>query len=34
MFKADKHKCNHGELWEPIPPPVPAITRFKRWLVG
>jgi hypothetical protein len=23
-----------GHYWEPIPPPVPVLVRFKRWLVG
>lgn len=27
------HQC-HGDYWQAIPPPVPVITKFKRWLIG
>lgn len=23
-----------GDRWEPNPPPVPILVRFKRWLIG
>lgn len=23
-----------GNMWEPPPPAIPALVRFKRWLVG
>lgn len=26
-------RCN-GDMWEPLPPPVPALIRLKRWLIG
>ena len=28
------HTRCKGDLWEPKPPPVPVLVRFKRWLVG
>jgi hypothetical protein len=31
----DQKACGpSGRLWEPMPPPVPVLTRFKRWLIG
>jgi hypothetical protein len=26
-------ECNHGTMWEPIPPTVPLLERLHRWLV-
>jgi hypothetical protein len=31
---ARRKECDHGRLWEPMPPPVPVLVRFKRWLIG
>ena len=31
--RAYENRCK-GNLWEPHPPPVPVLVRFKRWLIG
>jgi hypothetical protein len=31
---AREGECDHGTMWEPIPPPVPLLERLHRWLVG
>jgi hypothetical protein len=28
------HRSCKGAHWEPRPPPVPILVRFKRWLIG
>ena len=32
--RAWEHQCKRGALWQPKPPPIPVLIRFKRWLVG
>ncbi len=29
-----RNQCKGGQLWQPKPPPIPILIRFKRWLVG
>ena len=29
-----ERQCKRGQLWQPKPPFVPVLVRFKRWLVG
>lgn len=33
-YFARTDECNGGEMWEAKPPPIPAIIRLKRWLIG